>query len=220
MAARAFLLSAWLLAGCLSAPEGDEGGAGGDCEAIAFSDDFEDDGWLTAHWQNSDQDADDMLRSDPGRAVIALTGVTDEYAWYETGATFDFTDRCVSVEVPEVINHGEDVDAEAMMGVSIDDTTWIGVGVSGGSLCCQLEVDGDAVEELCDLPFSPAEHARWHLRFEDGEVACETAGVGEAWAEYFRFAYGGPLVGTLRLMAGTWAPVADPGQVAFDNLSK
>jgi hypothetical protein len=218
------LLSSSLLCACLSAPEpagtGDPGDAGSDdCERIPLSEDFADEDWQSARWATSHEDVPGMLRAEDERAVIVPSGDADVYAWFGTTAEFDFADRCVSVDVPSTLINNEGEDAETLLNLNFG-AYEVSMGQSGSALCCQLDLDGDFLIERCEATYSSEAHARWRLRFEAGEAICDTAPAEGAWTEYHRFAYDGPLTGTVELMAGTWGDVAEPGQVAFDNINK
>lgn len=228
--ARSLPLAAWLLSGCLSAPEGGKGapdGDGGgadaapdDCLPVAFSEDFDDEDWQAARWGASDtSDEPGVLRAEDGRAVIAPSGDADGYGWFATADSFDVEDRCVYVDVPVMLETGDEIGTEAYLGVYLGDH-WIAIGQSGGGLCCEHELDEDSVVERCEADYDPEAHARWRLRFDGGEVACETAPVDGPWTEYRRFAYDGPFTGWLELLGGAYDDVDEPGRVAFDNLNR
>ena len=225
MGARAILLPAWLLAGCLSAP--DSGGAGDDadpspqdCEPVAFEEAFTGDTWYDDRWAES-WDEYDMLSVERDRAVIYPTGVADQYAYFETSASYDVTDRCVHVEVPAMVNHGETVDSEALLGILLSDDNWVTVGQSQGLLCCGIEVGGmDGGDESCTVDYDPVEHRWWRLQVRKDGLTCEASADKRVWAVVgdldFDF---GSVTGVIDLYAGTWDTVEDPGQVEFDNLN-
>lgn len=224
-AARSLSLTALLLGGCLSASEGGSDAPGdgapdpGDeCVPIEFAENFDEPDWQAARWGASDSDEPGTLVADNGRAVIALSGAADVYGWFTTSGSFDVEARCVYVDVPEMFEIGDAFDTEAYLGIYLGDH-WVAIGQSGGTLCCEHELDETSVVERCEEDYSPEVHARWRLRFEDGDVACDTAPVDGAWTEYRRFAYDGPLTGSVELLGGAWDAVDAPGRVAFDNLN-
>jgi len=214
---RRSLLCSWLLAGCLSAPV--ERSAGSDCDPVAFSADFDQDGWRDVGWGRSDESAGGELRAEGGRAVIASDGDAGSYGWYGTTSSYDVSGRCLQVDVPVMFVSGEDVATEAYLGVYLGDE-WVAVGQSGGDLCCLHERGDTTLSGGCALDYSPEAHARWRLRFDAGAFACDVAPASGAWSEVGRFSYGGPLDGFIELLAGTWDDMgAEPGEVAFDNLN-
>ncbi|HUS65213.1 MAG TPA: hypothetical protein VMZ28_11750 [Kofleriaceae bacterium] len=225
-AVRSLSLTALLLGGCLSAPEGgkdtpDDAGPGGmeDCIPIDFTEDFDEPDWQAARWGASDSSEPGSLLAEGGRAVIAPSGAADDYGWFATADSFDVEERCVFVDVPIMFEYGEELDTEAFLGVYLGEH-WISIGQSGGSLCCEHDLGEESVVERCETDYSPGAHARWRLRFDGDGVACDTAPVDGAWTEYRRFAYDGPYTGWLELLGGTWDDVDEPGRVAFDNVNQ
>src|SRR5688572_14419565 len=191
VAARAWLHPAWLLAGCLSASEGTAAEDGPDaspdalrdaspdpapCAAVAFTEGFDEDGWKDARWGNSwEPEGSNMLVAVEGRARVALRGLDEDYAYFETEQSFDWTDACVHVEVPVMGKYGTDIPSEAMLGVWMAEVeAWITVGQSQASICCRSEVAGED-NTTCAAAYDPQDHAWWRLRFDEGGVACDVS---------------------------------------------
>jgi len=228
MRGRGLLLASWLLGGCLSASEG----AGGDdprdgapdpvdCDLGLLMEDFEEEDWVDSRWGESWEDQTGMLQAVDGQAVIEPTGGADEYAYFETTATFDWEGRCVHAEVPTMLTLGEEVDSEALIGVFLGESVWVTLGPSNGLMCCQVDVDDLTTEAHCDVSYDSTAHRWWRLRFDGDQAVCEVAPAKGEWSELARVTVDpDTFVGPFDLYAGTWNFVEDPGAVAFDNVNR
>ncbi len=155
-----------------------------------------------------------------GGGIITLTPASNQvgYAGLITGDTFDLRDGAIWVTVVEATADDPDADTE------------FGVMRNGGQDIIKVSKTGTDLRFWSTLnteptlhgsvPYDPVAHRYWRLRHVSGDIHWETSPDMVIWTEHFQMAPPFDL-GEVQvfMQAGTYNPVAAPGQAVFDNFN-
>lgn len=186
-----------------------------------FSDDFNDNTQDTAKWSKAayhDTDALVTVVETGGQLEItprsSQTG--QRYNGYLSVDTFDFTNRAVQVEVPQVTSGS----AVTELLLAVNATNAIGFDAELGLLYFFVITNG--VSDFTSVTYSSTDHRFWRLRHSMGDdtFRWETSPDGVVWTQRRSLARSHTITAVnLQLLAGTYESVATPGKAIFDNFS-
>lgn len=135
-----------------------------------------------------------------GALQLECTGPDPSLAY--TGSVFDLTGSSVDITVLSVPAVGNGT-TRAVWQARFDDTDYLGIYLSGGTLCAESCVAGvrtTAPMTTVEAPFSQATHAHWRLRESQGTALFEYSADGASWVTGASMVHGlGAKVSNLRL---------------------
>lgn len=184
------------------------GGAPATCSPLPIADDFENESGLWSPQSTGGVQAElagGVLR------FTAQAGAVGEAAWL--AAPQDVHDRCVFVEVADIVLHGPGTVARFVLG-GPDGS--IAIVVVGGAVHCV--VDLDSVTEACNVPHDPGAHRWLRMRSAADRVHFEASPDGAAWSALGDIP-GGAFLGALGPVLSLRVPQAAPSDVlvAYDR---
>jgi hypothetical protein len=145
------------------------------------------------------------------------TGINEVYVY--SAGLFDFTGSSVSVKVAQMVTTTST--AYAWMGVSAPTSVAndrIEVYQSDGILTFRYWLDG-GVYDNAPVAYDPMKHLYWRMRETSGVSFWETSADGATFTVQFQLPT--PIAANevrIDLGAGTYEPIALPGEVGFGNL--
>lgn len=168
----------------------------------------------------------DWAYAEPGTSYMAGGGVMTlipaanqtGYAGLLTGDTFDLRDGAIWVTMVEAT--ADDPSADTEFGVMRDGRdNIIKISKTGTDLRFWSVLDNQPTLHR-SIPFNPVDHRHWRLRHVNGDIHWETSPDMVIWTEQVQAASPFDL-GEVHvfMQAGTFDPVAQPGQAVFDNFN-
>jgi hypothetical protein len=187
--------------------------AGGDASVpICFEEEFGDGAIDPERW-----DVFGAFATEQQELVFTLTPDASGYTVVTSTRRFDLTGAIVTAELTQAPTLIYGTEAYLMLWLDPDDYYSIVYSSAGLSI---LQI-AEGVADQIYLPYDPIADRHW--RFVHDEIAAtismQTSPDGSAWtARFDREALVDMTSLELRFQAGTFIPVADPGEARFDNL--
>ncbi|HEU0014237.1 MAG TPA: vanadium-dependent haloperoxidase, partial [Longimicrobium sp.] len=175
-------------------------------------DNFNDDKRDSAKWY-----AFGEYREINGRLELSPTGVSGQYAGYESATTYDLAGSEISVELvhPLVSFSG----AETILGVDKDSSNSVAISVANDRIYAEVQVAGTYTTPAYRA-YDPVRDRWLRIREKDGTTYWETSPDGQTWGLLHSMANPvDPWAVEIKLSAGTYKDLPQPGTAVFDNFN-
>ncbi len=153
-----------------------------------------------------------------GQLEITLSSGGVNYAGYVSTDVYDLTESSIYVKVPTMCNTATTAEAIFTLHNSAN-TNKVEIMQEQGTLYFRHVISGSATN-LASVTYNGSTHLWWRISETGGTVYWDTSTDGSSWTN--RYSESTPIDITalkVELSAGTYAVVASPGTVEFDNFN-
>lgn len=180
-------------------------------------DDFNDNSRNTTKWGNA-YSSSATYSETSGKLLITLSSGGSNYAGYTSTSNYDLTDSYAFVKVPTMCNTA--TTAEAILSLhDSGNTNKLEIMQEQGTLYFRHIISGSATN-LASVSYNGSTHLWWRIRESSGTTYWETSPNGNVWTT--QYSESTPITITAlqaELSGGTYAVVASPGTIEFDNFN-